>query len=379
MSNLFPFNQPGPTAFYLTLYVTTLLLHFIFMSYVFAGTSWITIGMFLKRGEEESRLVAVLKDWMPVMLSGAITAGVAPLLFLQILYRREFYTANLLLFHRWMLILPVLVALFYLLYIVKSKSLAQRFRWLPKTASLCALCCVVFVGWSWVENHQLSLAGQSEWTEMYAAGKMTWSSAAVWPRLTLWYTTTFSAMCLVLCWQLHWTSRAEGHSATRASIGAHRTAAIAIAGLAASAAMAFVVFRQLPIDVQETLRTIGFSWMIMLGIGTGVQIAGWLYQYRQGRFSGRSLTLVSAGIVLHLTGLLMLREITRFTQLQDTIDLSGHASAAKTGGLTLFVVFALINIAIIVWCVRLVKNGRRSDTSETEHCLTTGYRHAIIS
>ena len=67
--------------------------------------------------------------------SAAITAGVAPLLFLQILYQREFYTANLLLFNRWMAILPVLIVGFYSLYLIKGDWLWQQ-RW-PLRAVVC--------------------------------------------------------------------------------------------------------------------------------------------------------------------------------------------------------------------------------------------------
>ena len=96
MSSLFPLNLPEPTAFYVCLFVSTLAIHFVFMSYVLAGTMWILAGTLLPFNSQMSPVTSTLKDWMPVMLSGAITAGVAPLLFLQILYREQFYTANLL-------------------------------------------------------------------------------------------------------------------------------------------------------------------------------------------------------------------------------------------------------------------------------------------
>ena len=50
--------------------------------------------------EKSDPLAAPLRDWLPFVLSAAITAGIAPLLFVQILYQRAFYTANLLLFNR---------------------------------------------------------------------------------------------------------------------------------------------------------------------------------------------------------------------------------------------------------------------------------------
>src|SRR5665213_3159326 len=120
MNELFPFGLPWPTVFYLTLYLLTFILHQAFMHYVLAGSmyvAWATIWP--GRGPvplTEQPLAAVLRDWMPFLLSAAITAGVAPLLFIQIVYQHQFYTANLLLWWRWMIVVPVLIIAFYLLY-----------------------------------------------------------------------------------------------------------------------------------------------------------------------------------------------------------------------------------------------------------------------
>src|SRR5687767_8980684 len=100
VDTLFPFGFPFPTAFYLTAYLASLMLHVVFMNYVLAGSAHL-LGRAVLRGSQpdHSQVSEVLRDWLPFMLSAAITAGIAPLLFLQILYRRQFYTANLLLFY----------------------------------------------------------------------------------------------------------------------------------------------------------------------------------------------------------------------------------------------------------------------------------------
>src|SRR5688572_12456208 len=122
---MFPFDQPPATALYLSLYLLTLVLHVLSMNYVLAGQSYLAVVGVLEvvRGPLRSQEApaAKLRDWSPFALGVTITAGVAPLLFVQILYKRPFYTANLLLFHRWMAILPVLIVAFYLLYLQKSK------------------------------------------------------------------------------------------------------------------------------------------------------------------------------------------------------------------------------------------------------------------
>ncbi len=129
MDRMFPFGFESHLSFYLVVYVLTLVVHVFLMAYVLAGSLWLSWVTLFPGSDSIPRtkqpLARILRDWMPFALSGAITAGVAPLLFVQILYRQQFYSANLLLGWRWMVVIPVLVSAFYLLYIVKSKVVSR--------------------------------------------------------------------------------------------------------------------------------------------------------------------------------------------------------------------------------------------------------------
>ncbi len=145
MNTLFPFGFPWPTAMYLTLFVVTAAIYMVFMNYVLAGSIVLLIGYLAPGarrrveagtgGPARSGLGLILKivrDWLPAILGLAITTGIAPLLFLQILYKRQFYTANLLLFNRFMLLLPALIVAYYMLYLIKSHALAGRWARLAR-------------------------------------------------------------------------------------------------------------------------------------------------------------------------------------------------------------------------------------------------------
>ena len=118
MNQMFPFGFEDHLSFYLVVYVVTLVVHVFLMAYVLAGSLWLAWATLFPGTESPPRtkqpMARILRDWMPFALSGAITAGVAPLLFVQILYAKQFYTANLLLGWRWMVVIPVLVLAFYL-------------------------------------------------------------------------------------------------------------------------------------------------------------------------------------------------------------------------------------------------------------------------
>src|SRR5678816_2594181 len=133
---MWPFDRGGIV---LALYVATLAVHAAFIGYVVAGTAYS-----LARDDALSRTV---RDRLPFMLGCGITAGVAPLLFLQLMHQQRFYTANLLLGPRWLAVVPALIAGFYALYIGKT-------RW-RRAAYGIALACFAFVAWSWSELHEL--------------------------------------------------------------------------------------------------------------------------------------------------------------------------------------------------------------------------------
>ena len=359
MSSVFPIDLPGSTTFYITLFVATLVIHFIFMSYVLAGMVWVLAGLWVP-SRSRTEIVDLLKDWMPVMLSGAITAGVAPLLFIQILYRQQFYTANLLQFHRWMVILPVLIVLFYLLYVVKAKF-ADGAKWLQRVSALTAAGCVLFIAWSWSGNHVLSLENPEIWYARYGnPSAINGTSRIVWLRLALWITTTFPVLSGWLSWQL----RNHGTEET-APPGIARASAIALWGLVLSNVLAALLLTQLSEHVRRVLlSSSGMVWVIVAGMGAAIQAGGWFARFRSGVDGDSTRWVVSVGILLHLAGLMMCRELIRVTVLADRIDFAGHADAATAGGMTLFFVFCAVNSAAALWCIHLVrKSGGATDST----------------
>ena len=138
---------------------------------------------------------------MPFALSGAITAGVAPLLFVQILYRQQFYSANLLLGWRWMVVIPVLVIAFYLLYVVKSKVVSQLALPVRLGLSVSVAACFLFVAFCWTANHLLSLDRPSG-PRLMVLGDAVRSMRALLLRLLTWVAGTFPTMSILASWQL---------------------------------------------------------------------------------------------------------------------------------------------------------------------------------
>ncbi len=359
MDTVFPFGFPVPTAFYLTMYVLTFVLHQAFMHYVLAGSlyvAWATVW----RGRDsvsltEQPLAATLRDWMPFLLSAAITAGVAPLLFIQIVYQHQFYTANLLLWWRWVVVVPVLIVAFYLLYLVKSRMLWNWPYAVRVAIAVGTSISFVFVGLCFTVNHLLANSS-ANWPDVYTSGRLPFSATPVVLRMLIWIGGSFASMTVIVGWQLRYrqTSLEQG----LAVVGTRSLARMSVGGIAIAlvAGTAYILQCDAP-SRSLVFGGIALPYVLLTAVGAMAQLIGWSLQWRSGRLSGIGLTASTAGASLSLLSVSVIREVLRVRAI-DLASLSQrHADAATVGGFGVFLVAAVIVTLLIAWCVRLVQTG----------------------
>jgi len=303
----------------LVLYLATLALHAVFVGYVVAGTAYALVCALRRR---DDALADTVRSRLPFMLGCGITAGVAPLLFVQLMYQRRFYTANLLLGPRWLAVVPALIAGFYALYLAKQST-----RW--RTPALAgAVACFGFVAWSWTELHALMQA-DGTWRELYASGERIFVDADIAPRLIVW----FGAMATLFATVAAWSPGAP----------IRRLAAIALAGRAASiAGAAWLDERGFPIDGAIA------AWAWLLVAAVAVDLAGWAFAWW--RPDGGGLLVATAGGAGALIAAVVVREGPRLALLEPE-----HAAS---GGGVVFGVALALGVAAIAWVVTTVRVAR---------------------
>ncbi len=125
--------------------VATLALHFLFMNVALGGT--LLAAVYAVKGKERHLQAAFgLARALPFAMAYAIAFGVAPLLFVQALYGRFFYTAAILMAPLFLAIVPALVAAYSAVYFLAWRW--DRLKW-GRLAALAvvfiALCYVGFV------------------------------------------------------------------------------------------------------------------------------------------------------------------------------------------------------------------------------------------
>ena len=117
-----PLPLPGPAWLFHVLWLVTFAVHVVGVNVVLGSSILGTIASFdLDRafGRGVARFFAEVNTWA---ISLTITFGIAPLLFLQVLYGQFFYTSSILMAWPWFLVLVFLTVAYYGFYYVSFRS-----------------------------------------------------------------------------------------------------------------------------------------------------------------------------------------------------------------------------------------------------------------
>jgi hypothetical protein len=367
MDQIFPTGFPLATGFYLVFYVFTLIIHVVLMNYVLAGTGYVAVARLLTlRGSERPTgiMTATLTDWLPFALSGAITAGVAPLLFLQILYKESFYTANLLLFNRWMSILPVLIVGFYLLYLWKSRPAGRWPMIVRAFIGLVAFGCFAFTGYSWTENHVLSMQGQAVWADVYSSDRVVYWNPHIVPRLLVWYAGSLPTMVTLVGWQLWGHARRDKDSVSVRE--ARRATLLALVGLLVAGVCGAIYYRDISAGDRAQFHgpLAGPYFYAAIG-GVVIQAGSWLWQFARGRLCTGALTAATIGMTVTVAGMTVVREAIRLKNVDLAVLMPLHAKAFQMGGFFVFFAFFVLAGVATAATIVLVRKALRSAPAAT--------------
>jgi hypothetical protein len=162
---------PAPLWLITTLHVVTLTLHLIAMNFVFGGTAAALLGRAGAGGRDPA--IARIIQLLPTGVAATVTLGVAPLLFLQLVYYRQAYSAAIVSGWPWLLIVAAVILAYYLLYAAAFATGRGSSR--VSVPLALALLCLLYV--SWVYSSVFSLAERPDlYARVYAANQSGWTA-----------------------------------------------------------------------------------------------------------------------------------------------------------------------------------------------------------
>lgn len=198
-TNLIPTVDPNPLPapywLFKLLLIVTFVLHILAMNFMLGGgvvallTKW-----HAKNRETGKRMFFDVAKKMPVLLPATITLGIAPLLFVQVLYGQFFYTSSILMAWPWFLVLVLLTVAYYGFYYVSFQSGRNPGR--AGGVMLLSVILVFLIGFMFTNNITL-MQRPSRWGAKYFASAGGWHLNLTEPTLIPRYLHFFTAAVAV--------------------------------------------------------------------------------------------------------------------------------------------------------------------------------------
>ena len=191
-----PTPLPAPAWLFQVLLIVTFLVHLVFMNLMLGGALLAAYARLRTRtGEVREHWMVLadrLMDHLPWFIAFTVTTGIAPLLFIQVLYGPLFYTSTISVGWVWMALLLVIIAAYYAAYAYKFGGMRERTGssapWWAWTAA------VLFVAAAAIQVLVNTLQiTPDRWIAVYQGLSSGFSDLSCWPQWP-------SPVCMSPCW-----------------------------------------------------------------------------------------------------------------------------------------------------------------------------------
>ncbi|MFH1027387.1 MAG: hypothetical protein V1791_05225, partial [Pseudomonadota bacterium] len=278
---------------------------------------------------------------LPSAMAATITLGVAPLLFVQLVYPRQVYSAAIVSGWFWLLIIDAAILGYYCMYVVSfKKSLGGR------VAPLLWVVMGTFLYISLIYNSVFALAENPDLCRSLYAGEQ--NGWAFNPDIAGWIFRRLHIVTGAITvggFSVGWVGRRDD-SVYRAGKQFFTW------GMAAAAVFGFVYLFTLDKYLLLFMRTPGI-WAITVGI---VLSAGALHFYFRKKFT-------PAAVMLPVSILMMVysRHHVRLLHLADAYDPSSMPVQPQWSIFAVFLVCFLIAIGLVWYMLKLFFTGQRNE------------------
>jgi hypothetical protein len=337
-----PLGFPAVPALMQGLAYLTLTLHFLAMMFTVGGALLMLVA-YLRGDRPTQRFFATA---LPLGFSYLVTFGIPPLLFVQVLYGQLFYTSSVLIGGFWIMLVPLLITAYGLLYWHKLMAAERPRRWAPALVALAAMLSIGFI----LVNNLTLLQTPDTWLAKYGAhpGGMTLNTEepthgaryAFFMLCTL--VVAGAAMILRGAYLRRWGHAEAGRSAARQGLTA------ALIGFGGAALSAAGVLAAMPPAIREFILGAGTPLWLLVAGGAFTLLA-LLCAVVAARGAGLA---PSYAAILSLTGALacivVLRDQVRGAYLAPHFHLADVPVHTQWGMLALFGVSLAAGLALLI-------------------------------
>ncbi|KDA54623.1 hypothetical protein EG19_10710 [Thermoanaerobaculum aquaticum] len=338
-----PAPIPGPVWLFHLLWVVTFLLHMLFVNVVLGGS---ILAALAGNGRRELQSFFVnANSWA---ISFAITFGIAPLLFVQVLYGRFFYTATILVAGAWLGMLGFLMVGYYLNYVAKFRL--QKGQSAGLAVPLSALCFLIIAATQVMVN--LLHLQPSRWEGVWTQAKSALADPTFVPRFLHFLLAALAMAGALAAYVAVRRSKTQGQTAELAEMARFGVKA-ALYTTVVQLLVGFWLLLALPSPVLSGLMkggaatTLPLGLGILAGIGLLVVLAGIRDPLAEGTKVRRAMEFLVGAIVLMIITRHQLREV----YLAEWKPLEGAQVAPQWGIFLVFLVTFVIGVALTVYAM----------------------------
>lgn len=324
------------------LLLVTFFLHILLMN-VMLGTIIIAFIRHLQEPEHPGLLTREISKKLPFSIALAVNFGVAPLLFVQVLYGNFVYTSSVLMAALWLSIIGILIAAYYTAYIYRyqyNKMADGRM-----VAAGVISCLLLVIGFFFSNNFTLMLHPES-WHRYFdhpSAMLLNFSDPTLIPRYLHFTASSLAVGGLAIALyfrrrQLHGDPEAKQWVGYGCNWFGYATFA--------NFALGFWFFDALPTGLINPATLVGglFSCFIVIGIITAVLAV--IYGMRRQVMPALYLILTT------IFSMIMARELLRVAYLKPWFSLTELKVAPAYSPLILFLLFFAGGLVLLAWMLK---------------------------
>lgn len=354
-----PIPLPAPVWLLKALLLFTLTLHLVAMNMLLGG-AWTAVLAAIRSkgsaGANNQRLYKEMVCYLPTLVAMTVTLGVAPLLFVQVLFGHFIYSASVAIGWFWWTIIPLIICAYYALYYLKfraaSDSPAQK--WIPWLAALILLWI------SFIFSNNFNLAQQPErftqlLLESATGGRLSLADHTTFPR---WLHIIIGALAVCGIW-IMWLGRSEhrrdaDYGKFKLALGYQMFAIPTMINII----VGFIFMMTLPREIMLRLMGKGLPetalWMIGMGLALGAMP---ILKRAVAAPQSAALPLGTAMMTVTIAAMVILRDMVRSAYQGEFFTLAMPEVKVMWGPILMFLVAFVIGLVTLRWLVMTYLKG----------------------
>jgi hypothetical protein len=346
-----PDTIPAPAWLFHVLDVALFTIHILLINIVFGG-SLISFASRLRSGGTPTPLSEPLKNKLPVFIALAVNVGIAPLLFLQVIYGHLFYTSSVLMARFWIMIIPCVILGYYALYI-HSRSAKKA---LATTAIGIMSGVALYVAFMFV-NNMVMMIQPAKWTVYFTdrtGVNLSIGDPTLVPRYLHFLTASIAVAALFSA--AVWSRRAKRGIPES---GDHVRRGLFIFGTATVIQIAIGLWFLVSLRQEIMLEFMGRDILRSIILAVGFLCA--LGSVGSAFMGSYPATVSLAGTTI--LAMILTRDHLRTLYLKDVFSTDSLQIHSQYPVLALFLLILVIGLAVVAWMLRAGFAGSREGAS----------------